>query len=296
MGGNAETTLIGFDKDSFCSYRLSKSTNAAVSEDKAFAYRDALNDLIENHSQSLAGAKVVHWFMKNVPPEDDPLSWLEENEGEQERSAQQRAKALLEGIRTGKRIDLLGNYFYAMTLSGSGGRVMVRDWMEGQFEKLVESIDQWLSDLEIINWSGYKSAKTPGIERVITSLLPPRKPKQKRIDWVKPIGAERIALWHAATRQERPIPYSVLSRLVVLDTKFRVCGAFEDALKNRERDARTFAIAASTLHTRMGLMKAIHIRKERVKGGNGVPQDLKPYLRGTPQPGLPLRKAYGCAR
>ncbi len=292
VGGQASgSALIGFDKDAFRSYHLSQSANAAVSEGVANAYRAAIDDLLRKHSQRLAGAKVIHWFKKHVPPEDDPLAWLEVGEEEQERSAQQRAEDLLESLRTGKRVDLLGNYFYAMTLSGSGGRVMVRDWMEGQFERLLESIHQWFSDLEIVNWSGSKAAKTPGLEKVITSLLPPQKPQQRYDDWVKPIGAERLALWHAATRWDTPIPYSVLSRLVVLDTKFRVSGTFEDALKNHEKDPKSFAILASLLHARMGLMKAYHLRKERMKGGKEMPQDLKPYLNEDhPSP------AYHCGR
>ena len=118
--------LICFDKDSFGSYGLQQSTNSAVSERAMCAYVAALNDLIRHHSRLLAGARVVHWFKSQVPREDDPLSWLEEGEEEQERNAQHLAGELLDSIRTGKRPDLATNRFYALTLSGAAGRVMVR--------------------------------------------------------------------------------------------------------------------------------------------------------------------------
>ena len=51
--------LIGFDKESFCSYGLSQAANAPVSEEVAAAYRAALNALIKEHGQRLAGTKVV---------------------------------------------------------------------------------------------------------------------------------------------------------------------------------------------------------------------------------------------
>ena len=304
IGGKAETTFIGFDKQSFESYCLSESRNSAVSERAAFAYRDALNHLLENYSQGLAGAKVVHWFKDKVSQEDDPfvllgggekqlkydMAWLDKevNEEQKERIAQHRAKQFLERICTGKRVALLDNYFYAMTLSGSGGRVMVRDWMEGQFEELAGNISCWFDDLEITSLSSRESARAPGIERVITCLLPQRKPGQDYKGWIKSVGAERVALWRAAV-QGQPISHTVLLRLVLLDTKFRVCGALEEAGKSRNE--RAIAEAKSLLYARMGLMKAYHIRRERKRGGKEVSQDLKPFLNDEH-----TSPAYQCGR
>lgn len=280
--------LIGFDKDSFCSYGLDHSENASLSADMAWAYCGALNHLIEEHGQSLAGPKVVHWFKEWIRPQDDPLPWLEGDERRDELSAQHRARQLLRSIKTGKRPDLADNYFYALTLSGGGGRVMVRDWMEGEFEDLVRNISAWFDDLEIVNYRGTDSAPTPGIERIVSCLLPPRKPKQRYKDWVKPVGADRIALWRAATRRD-PIPYSAVARVVVLDTKFRVTGALENAEK--DNDKRKLAEIVPLLHARMGLIKGYHMRKNRKRGGELMPQDLKPYLNEEhPHP------AYQCGR
>lgn len=263
VGGQASgSAFVGFDKDSFCSYGLSQSANAAMSEEGANAYRAALNSLLQQHSQRFAGAKVVHWFKKSVPSEDDPLSWLEVGEEEQERSAQQRAKELLESIRTGKRVDLLDNYFYAMTLSGSGGRVMVRDWMEGQFQELATNIYQWFDDLSIVRRDGLGLAPTPKFLAVLGATV------RDLVDLSAPFVTK---MWRVAVRDERVPHYALAQALIRIRAS-----VVEDDPPN---------------HARMGLMKAYHLRQERMKGGNGMAQDLRPYLNEEhPHP------AYHCGR
>lgn len=263
VGGQPSgTALVGFDKDSFCSYGLSQSANAAMSEEAVTAYRAALNDLIRNYGQRLAGAKVVHWFQKSVPAEDDPLSWLEVGEEHQQRSAQQRAKELLEGIRTGKRVDLLGNYFYAVTLSGSGGRVMVRDWMEGQFEDLAGNISRWFDDLSIVRRDGQGLAPTPKFLAVLGATV------RDLRDLPPPFVAR---MWRVAVRDEQ-IPYHALA----------------EALDRAKADVTQ---DEPPNHAGMGLLKAYHTRMERTKGGKEVSQGLTPYLNeGHTHP------AYHCGR
>jgi CRISPR-associated protein Csd1 len=271
-GQSSGSVLIGFDKDAFESYGLSQSANAAMSAESAKAYADSLNSLLKNHSQRLVGAKVVHWFSHKVPKEDDPLAWLDGGSAEQqELSAKQRAHQLLNRIRTGERADLADNYFYALTVSGSGGRVMVRDWMMGQFESLVESVEQWFYDLSIVRYDGSGLTREPGIQQVITCLLPPRAPSQKESDWMKPVGSARLQLWKAALNRQMPIPFSVMARIITVHLPFMLNG--DDAQQT------------NLLQRRMGLLKAYHNRKSQ--GG----ESMKPYLNEDhPDP------AYHCGR
>jgi CRISPR-associated protein Csd1 len=289
VGGSAnDDAFICFDKPAFESYSLEQAANAALSEQSMWKYRAAINELLRrrNHPALLAGAKVLYWFKKKVAVEDDPLAWLQETEEQQELNAQQRARALIEAIRTGKREALLDNFYYALTISGSSGRVMVRDWMEGQFDKLVEDVLSWFEDLAITNISGSRPANAPSIERVVTALLPPRRPKQDYGDWIRPVGAERLALWHAAARGD-PVPHSALTRVVVLNTKFHVTGSLEEA----EKQNRNVPATLSLLYTRMGLMKAYHNRKKRMQGGKQMASDMNCYLNEEHQ-----HPAYHCGR
>ncbi|MCX7016718.1 MAG: type I-C CRISPR-associated protein Cas8c/Csd1 [Candidatus Sumerlaeota bacterium] len=288
--------LASFKQESFNSYFLTQSQNAAVSEDMAAAYRAGLNSLIKKHAQQLAGAKVVHWYAgaTEVEEQEDPmtllddsldLSWLKQftDEENEERDALHLAKVFLDSLKSGEnpRLSHLANYqYYAMILSANSGRMVAREWVEGQFGELAESIVAWFEALEVTNISGDHSAKSPKIERVITSLLPALKPGQKYADWIKPVGGERSELWHAAISSKVPIPSKVLSRLVPLHQAFMLSGDFEDALDNQSRNR---ARNLSLLYARMGLFKAYHIRK-----GD---RSMQPYLNEEhPHP------AYHCGR
>lgn len=262
MGGaTAGSPLVGFNKPSYCSYGLEQSANAAVSEEAAAGYRAGLNDLIQNHSQRLAGAKVVHWFQRQVAETENPLFWMSEGREAQEANAQKSASDLLEAIRTGARPDLAQNRYYALTLSGASGRVMVRDWMEGQFEELVENVKAWFDDLAMVARDGTMTGN-PKFMAVLAATV------RQLDDLAAPFVAQ---MWRAAVHGE-PIPRSALAATV---GRWRA-----DRLKGEE-PGRWAA----------GLMKAYHLRMERAKEGTVVSHELTPNLNEEhPDP------AYHCGR
>jgi len=258
-GQSTGSVLISFDKPAFASYGLEQSANAAVSEQSAYAYCGALDQLIEETGKRLAGAKVVHWFKEHIDPENDPLEFLAGGDEEtEELNAQQRARKLLEAVRSGERADLMDNHYYAITLSGAAGRVMVRDWMEGQFEELLRNVNAWFDDLRVTSYTGRRSAPCPRIERLITCLLPELKPRQKYSHWIRQVGMERIRLWRSAVRGDR-IPHQVLAKAVILNAKYHQKGELQKALERGEPEASTLSV----LYARMALMKAFHIRERK---------------------------------
>lgn len=254
--------LVGFNKPAFWSFGLQQSENAAVSEEDAAAYCAGLNYLIETHSQTLAGAKVVHWFKERIPEEDDPLPWLVEGGVRKELEADERARELLTAIHAGRRPDLAANYYYAFTLSGAKGRVMVRDWMEGQFEELVSNVHTWFNDLVIVARDGLAVAPSPKFLAVVGATV------RELGDLAPPFVAR---MWRVAVRAE-PIPHAALAQALA---RARV-GVLEDEPPS---------------HARMGLLKAYHLRKNRKEGGESMVENLKPYLNEEhPDP------AYQCGR
>ncbi len=247
VGGiSSGDALISFKQDSFCSYFLTQSENAPVSENDASFYSTALNHLIKNHSRRLAGAKVVHWFKEKIDPEDDPLPILTGGGETESITAQRRAKELLKGIREGKRPDLQNNFYYSLTLSGASGRIMVRDWMEGQFEELVANVDMWFDDLDIVHRGGSGMAPSPKFLAVLGATV------RKLDDLTAPFVTK---MWRVAVRNE-PIPYSALTQALA---RVRV-----DILEEEPPN-----------HARMGLLKAYHIRKDKT---NGKEPTMKTHL------------------
>lgn len=194
-GQPSGSSLISFDKEAFTSYGLSQSTNAACSEAAAVEYATALNDLIGKAPAPLGGMLTLHWYSKKIEDEKDDLFADIMSFGEESEAAQAliKARELLTAIRTGKRPDLTGNCYFVLQVSGSGGRVMVRDWFSGDFVRLVESINAWYDDLAIIRPRGDAIAESPKLRGLLTRLVSYR-PGEKYQDTIDRIDKQLAPL------------------------------------------------------------------------------------------------------
>ncbi len=243
--------LASFDKEAFCSFGLQQGANAAMSEQMVKAYTSALNDLIKNHSRRMAGVKVVYWYSGRVDPEDDVLAdffggvdFSEAKEPDDTEShsasiqeadqAESRAARLLEAIRTGQRPELADCRYYALTLSANSGRVVIRDWMEGRFEDLAESIESWFEDLSIVSRDGSRQVRSHKFGAILAAPLRDLK------DAAAPLVA---VIWRCAVKRQ-PIPYQVMAQTL-----------------NRVR--LDFIRDDPSRHARLGLLKAYCLREER---------------------------------
>lgn len=283
VGGRGGDSLISFDKDAYCSYGLKNAFNAATSQETAKVYATALNDLIEKHKISIGNAYIIYWFKQAIEgTEDDLLAWMQISGEKEFADAMYQAKRTLESVLTGTRPDLLTNEFYAMLVSGSPGRVMVRDWYEGSFKELILSLQAWFDDLAITTIGGDKLAKWASFERIITALLPLRKPNQDYTNWIKPIGAFSRTFWRAAICQEA-FPQAMLGRIVPMLAAHLVALGEEDRKRTSE-GSREYAALLSLFYRRMALIKAYFIRKG---GDHGMATYLNPE---HPAP------AYHCGR
>lgn len=232
-GQGSGAALIGFDKAAFTSLGLKKSTNAAVSEQAARNYVDALNHLVRHHGKKLGEGLVLHWFKDVVEVKDDVLAWLQDPPEVAAASAAIAARQLFDSIRSGQRRELADNEFYALTVSGMAARVMVRDWMEGRFEDLVSHVEAWFSDLAIVARDGNGNAHDPKFMAVCGALVRELK------DLPAPTAA---TLWKVAV-QGLPIPRPLMAQAL---TRFRT-----DLV---DKDQPAFN------HARMGLIKAYFVR------------------------------------
>jgi CRISPR-associated protein Csd1 len=251
--------VVGCDKAAFTSFGLVQSNNAAVGAVAAQQYADGLNDLIRRHSYRLNNSLCTYWFKHAVPAQDDPFAMLQglASSEQQSSAALSNARALLAAIRSGKRADLGNNHFYALTISGAAGRVMVRDWMEGQFERLVANVEAWFSDLSVVARDGAELAPDPKFLAVAAALA-------KELDDVP--GASMASLWHAAVARQ-PIPRPLMAQAL---HRFRLPVVTDDAL----------------LHARVGLIKCYFVRCN-----TGDDSQMKPHLNPEhPEP------AYHCGR
>jgi len=248
-------TLTSFDKDAFTSYGLEQVANAAMSETMVKTYVTALNHLIKNRSHTMVGVKVLYWYSGAVANDDDPLREIFEGtafalplepEGGLSPTppaedthlrfqAESRAKRLLEGIRRGQRPDLASDLrYYALTLSANSGRVVVRDWMEGTFAELVESVNAWFDDLAIIARDGKSLIGSQKFAAVVAAPFRDLKDAPPALV---------LTLWRCALKRQ-PIPHHVMAQTL--------------------RRVRNDCAAGETpLHGRYALLRAYCNRNER---------------------------------
>ncbi len=227
--------LAGFDKQAFQSYGLEQAANAAMGEETATAYAEALNLLIERKSIKLGNVLAVYWYDHAVELEDDPLPWLKEPSDEQAAAgAELKARKLLEAIKTGQgqHGDLSNNRYHALLLSGASGRVMVREVMEGSFEELVANVGAWFEHLAIAARDGKGLAHSPKFLAVAGGLVRD----------LKDLPSAMVQqLWRAAITGG-DIPYSALA-LATLRARIDIVND------------------TPASHARMGLIKAYHLRQ-----------------------------------
>ncbi|MGA3182221.1 MAG: type I-C CRISPR-associated protein Cas8c/Csd1 [Verrucomicrobiota bacterium] len=143
------TNLISFDKDSFCSFGLDQAQNAALSAPAELKIRSALNKLIEiSRGQGLVFNTTIHLHWTRKPVAFDPMDILAAPD-------ENGVQALIESVRQGRQIlGLDANAYYAMSLSGNGARIIVRDWLESTVPEVQRNIADWFCDLTIAHPDG----------------------------------------------------------------------------------------------------------------------------------------------
>jgi CRISPR-associated protein Csd1 len=137
--------LVSFDKPAFTSYGFDQSRNAPVSTEAATAYCVALNHLLgsRNHSLRVGGMTVCFWA-RNSEEATDIFTWAFDQ------PKPESVREFLSVPRTGVEQTLSQpDEFYSVTLSGNGGRVVVRHWMQMPLEAVVANLRQWFADLQI---------------------------------------------------------------------------------------------------------------------------------------------------
>jgi CRISPR-associated protein Csd1 len=179
--------LICFDKDAFCSYNLQKANNAVVSEEAMAAVNASLSTLIERGSTS-SGAKLVHWYQQPLEDEYDICNLFNDDikgsstesiesyfasplEEAKELRALRSAWKLIESAKSGEFPERLENMYFILSLSGAGGRIMIRSYLQGNYEDLYNSLCTWFDDLRIVTPSGKGMSKTPKIFAMNLRLL-----------------------------------------------------------------------------------------------------------------------------
>ena len=136
-GQSSGTSLISANSAAFESYGLDASRNAPTCRECGEAFTRAANDLLaDERSHLVVGDTTFIFWTQKTQPFDVGRFMRQPDPSE--------VKALLESVHRGQSAGLTDDTaFYAAALSGSGGRAVVRDWIDTTVGTVAQNITRW---------------------------------------------------------------------------------------------------------------------------------------------------------
>jgi CRISPR-associated protein Csd1 len=164
IGGQPSgTALVSANSDPFTSYGLKNSLTSPISRDAAERFAKALNHLLSDrtHRMYVGTTAFVFWTRK---PSDDVPVWL------LDRPEPQAVKNLLESPLAGSQVHYLADeQFYALSLTASMARSVVRDWLETTIPQVKENIKNWFLSQKMVDAYG-ESGRSLGVYTLAASV------------------------------------------------------------------------------------------------------------------------------
>ena len=160
-------TLVGFDKEAFCSYGKEHSFNAPVGKYAAFAYTTALNTLLadRDHVRRFGDATVVFWAEDAEPAYQTALADFLDGGGK--KITNDELKSCMEALSSGKAPYFDGvelrpeNPFYILALSPNAARLSVRFFLRSSFGDFVKNVHRHYEDINIVGDNRSKFENIP---------------------------------------------------------------------------------------------------------------------------------------
>ncbi|MBX3748039.1 MAG: type I-C CRISPR-associated protein Cas8c/Csd1 [Verrucomicrobiae bacterium] len=137
--------IVSFDKPAFGSYGFDQSLNAPTSEEAATAYCVALNWMLgqDEHSSRLGQTSFCFWARETAAAGSLFARLLNRPDSQ---SVAQFLKSPWSGIQ---RELARKDEFFAVTLAGNSGRIVVRHWLQEPLDQAIEHFHHWFADLEL---------------------------------------------------------------------------------------------------------------------------------------------------
>jgi CRISPR-associated protein Csd1 len=148
-GQTAGTSLVSANAAPFMSYGLENSLTSPISREAGEGFGKALNELIFSPDNHWRCDPVMYVF------------WTKEPVGYAYGQAYKRdqpktIKALLQSAKRGdpQIIGFKQNRFYGLSLTASGGRAVVRNWLELTIPAAATALDRWFDAQDIVDSFG----------------------------------------------------------------------------------------------------------------------------------------------
>lgn len=150
IGGQAAgTALISANAEPFESYGLKNSLTSPISRDAGELFGKALNHLLADERSRVFVGPSVYVFWTKEKTDFDPVTFL------QNRPDPESVRLLLNSPLSGvARSEVGADDFYALALSASGGRAVIRDWLETTIPVAERNLKRWFAAQRVVNYQG----------------------------------------------------------------------------------------------------------------------------------------------
>jgi CRISPR-associated protein Csd1 len=175
--------LVSANARAFESYGLAASRIAPVCRDCAERYAKAANALREREDTRLVVGPLLYLFWTREEAGFNIASILSQPQPEE---VQELLLAAARG-RPRPTVDPLA--FYAVALAASGGRVVVRDWLETTVEEVKAHLARWFTLQKLVDWDGSEGSPY-GLFTLARSLIPQKGDMQRDL----PPNAPKVLL------------------------------------------------------------------------------------------------------
>jgi CRISPR-associated protein Csd1 len=148
QGMTSGLSVISANADAYLSYGLEASLIAPTCADCGERFTKAANALLASESNRVrvGGSVFVYWTKEKV--DVDIFSTFNNPDPQQ-------VQALVQSVRSGQRRPEVDDVaFYATSLSGSGGRAVVRDWLDTTVWEVKRHLADWFQRQYIVSPQG----------------------------------------------------------------------------------------------------------------------------------------------
>jgi CRISPR-associated protein Csd1 len=147
-GQTAGTSLVSANAKAFEHYGLENSLTSPISRDAAERFTKALNELIANENSRLYVGALIYTFWTRKETEFNAWKLLSDPKPDD-------VKLLFKSAFTGNKVYAINdNEFYALALSASGGRAVIRDWLETTIPDAQTNLARYFKAQEICTQDG----------------------------------------------------------------------------------------------------------------------------------------------
>jgi CRISPR-associated protein Csd1 len=149
IGGQPSgTALVSANSDPFTSYGLKNSLTSPISRDAAEKFAKALNHLLADDRSRLYVGSTAYVFWTLEKTEFNPIGFLKAPDP-------QAVKNLIESPFSGSQVHSDNDeQFYALSLSASMARSVVRDWLETTIPAVRENLRKWFINQKMVDGYG----------------------------------------------------------------------------------------------------------------------------------------------